>query len=418
MDFQKEKLEKHKAWKEEYSKLKEYDEKLREKEGIFKTGLEFKHLNRYHDILPNEMTLVSICNGKRYYNANLMKGENFFGIDQDYIACQAPLAQSLLDFWIMILEYGCQTILMLTKLEENGKSKCYRYWPAHKNILHLADNFDSISVENVEEENISSSETLPATTTTTTTTTATTATDTIRRRMKITRRIKRKRLINEDEGNFALEEKGKYVDHNESVELFVDLLLFQGWPDFGVPEVEKFIQFRNFALKYCRNRQSSSTITNNNNSKGNVGNIISDSEIVGSRSGPIVVHCSAGVGRSGTYLTIDIVLRYWEKLLLTNKRIDVKQTTTTTTTSKIADNDQKDHDSIISITKNDDSNNNNCRDNSMKSITMDDDIVFKTVKLLKEHRVGMVQNDSQYVFCYEVILKSLSKTSKTSTLLL
>uniref|UniRef100_S4RBE1 Tyrosine-protein phosphatase domain-containing protein n=1 Tax=Petromyzon marinus TaxID=7757 RepID=S4RBE1_PETMA len=47
-----------------------------------------------------------------------------------YIAAQAPLANTVVDFWQqMVWESGCTVVVMLTPLMENRVEHCYRYWP-------------------------------------------------------------------------------------------------------------------------------------------------------------------------------------------------------------------------------------------------------------------------------------------------
>ena len=46
-----------------------------------------------------------------------------------YIATQGPLPDTADDFWRMLWENKCATVVMLTKEREGGKSKCHRYWP-------------------------------------------------------------------------------------------------------------------------------------------------------------------------------------------------------------------------------------------------------------------------------------------------
>ena len=46
-----------------------------------------------------------------------------------FIATQGPLPDTTDDFWRMIWEQKCATIIMLTREREVGRIKCHRYWP-------------------------------------------------------------------------------------------------------------------------------------------------------------------------------------------------------------------------------------------------------------------------------------------------
>ncbi|ESO95857.1 hypothetical protein LOTGIDRAFT_227187 [Lottia gigantea] len=67
--------------------------------------------------------------------------------------------------------------------------------------------------------------------------------------------------------------------------------------------------------------------------------------------GPIVVHCSAGIGRSGSLMTIDIALLYMEHMLPFN--------------------------------------------------------IFEIVKYLRQQKYGMIQTKDQYLFCYTACMQVL-----------
>ena len=63
-----------------------------------------------------------------YINANFVKGPK--DTTHYYIACQAPLENTVIDFWRMIWEQNSRVIVMATDLTENGVEKCAEYLPA------------------------------------------------------------------------------------------------------------------------------------------------------------------------------------------------------------------------------------------------------------------------------------------------
>ncbi|KAK6749933.1 hypothetical protein RB195_002130 [Necator americanus] len=82
--------------------------------------------NRYTDIICNDNTRVVLRNHScDYIHANWItspKGTRF-------ICTQGPMKNTLSDFWHMILQEDCRTIVMLCSLEEDNKSKCTKYYP-------------------------------------------------------------------------------------------------------------------------------------------------------------------------------------------------------------------------------------------------------------------------------------------------
>lgn len=63
-----------------------------------------------------------------YINANFVKGPK--DTTHYYIACQAPLEHTIVDFWRMIWEQNSRVIIMATDLTENGIEKCAEYLPS------------------------------------------------------------------------------------------------------------------------------------------------------------------------------------------------------------------------------------------------------------------------------------------------
>ena len=46
-----------------------------------------------------------------------------------FIATQGPLPDTVADFWRMVWEYKCASIVMLTKEKEGSRVQCNHYWP-------------------------------------------------------------------------------------------------------------------------------------------------------------------------------------------------------------------------------------------------------------------------------------------------
>ncbi|KAJ1558306.1 hypothetical protein HK096_002375, partial [Nowakowskiella sp. JEL0078] len=123
---------------------------------------------------------------------------------------------------------------------------------------------------------------------------------------------------------------------------------FSHWPDHGVPtDVDSFIKLRYFV------RDARQLIENKN----------SDFE-----DGPVVIHCSAGCGRTGTFITLDSVF------------------------------------SLLTLQKGP----------SDTYFEPEDDVIFKSVKGLRCQRILMVQSLSQFIFCYEGLYRWVSAMAGSS----
>ncbi|XP_078678236.1 uncharacterized protein LOC144914322 [Branchiostoma floridae x Branchiostoma belcheri] len=86
--------------------------------------------NRYKDILPFDYSRVQLSEvkgtpGSDYINANFLKGATG---KRTYIASQAPLPATAVDFWRMLWEYNVKVVVMACREVEQGKHKCERYW--------------------------------------------------------------------------------------------------------------------------------------------------------------------------------------------------------------------------------------------------------------------------------------------------
>ncbi|CAK1546401.1 unnamed protein product [Leptosia nina] len=104
--------------------------------------------NRYKTILPNEhsrfILRTELGGTEGYINANFIKGHEY--TKNCYIATQGPLPNTIYDFWLMVRQNNIdylslrpnsgpvvQKIIMLTNFIENNRQKCEKYFPLEIN---------------------------------------------------------------------------------------------------------------------------------------------------------------------------------------------------------------------------------------------------------------------------------------------
>ncbi|XP_071476634.1 receptor-type tyrosine-protein phosphatase alpha-like isoform X1 [Diadema antillarum] len=203
-----------------------------------------KEKNRYINIIAYDHTRVKLrtidsIEGSDYINASYVNG---YESPDKFIAAQGPKENTVDDFWRMIWEQNCSTIVMLTKCVEDGRDKCYQYWPS-KGTMKCGKLL--VTMDNVQQ----------------------TAEYVIR--------------------SLVLQEDGK--DNQRSITQFH----FLGWPDHGQPDYPSPMLC---LIKRVRH------LTSKINKRAN-----------------IVVHCSAGVGRTGTYIVIDAMMDMMKR----EKKVDI-----------------------------------------------------------------------------------------------
>ncbi|KAK0426159.1 hypothetical protein QR680_009562 [Steinernema hermaphroditum] len=211
--------------------------------------------NRYLDVRPFDHCRVILGDKPEhdYINASPIDVDV---VKRNYILAQGPLGHTCADFWQMVFEKNCQLVIMLNNIVEQYMVKCHQYFPTSEEpVLYAVD---------------SASE----------------------------RRFRTTLLSETDHGDFIVRELELAVHSSDKPSPdeagdFEDVVLatrtvthyqYTTWPDFGCPkETSHFLSFREH-LKAS-------------------GKLESDSS-----SGPVVIHCSAGIGRTGTFVVIDTVL--------------------------------------------------------------------------------------------------------------
>ncbi|KAF9545865.1 hypothetical protein EC957_010369 [Mortierella hygrophila] len=306
--------------------------------------------NRYNNVWPFDHTRVKIQeldqDGDDYINASLLTPP--FGL-KSYIATQAPLPSTLLDFWKVVWEQNSRVVVMLTREVEMGRVKCHKYWPtAQEPVLDLG----AVQVTFLNEwqpHGDSSSSIL----------------------------VRQMRL------------RHTATDSSHEAERTITQLQYTGWPDFGVPETPLEV------LQLIK---------------------LADTHNMPSSAGPMVVHCSAGCGRTGAFCVIDSVLselKYSPESILCDQRLSSDD-------GNAARQHQQQQPSssrmefgaslpservLVAISRG-----KHCQNqaHAEEGVPMDD-AVFATVTRFREQRLSMVQCLRQYVFCYEAIIWYLGK---------
>ncbi|XP_059929075.1 receptor-type tyrosine-protein phosphatase epsilon-like isoform X2 [Gadus macrocephalus] len=227
--------------------------------------------NRVLQIIPYDFNrvILPVKRGQEftdYINASFIDGYR----QKDYfIATQGPLSHTVEDFWRMMWDWSCHSIVMLTELKEREQDKCFQYWPSEGSVT-----FGDYTLE-LRADTLCDTFTL--------------------KDMVLT---------------YRLEKHARHVRHFH----------FHGWPEIGIPAEGRGMI--DLVASVQRQQQQS----------GNH---------------PIIVHCSAGAGRTGTFIALSNILE------------------------------------------------------RVKAEGLLD--VFQTVKSLRMQRPHMVQTMEQYDFCYKVV---------------
>jgi len=220
-------------------------------------------LNRWHNVLPADGTRVVLnptFKNSDYINANHVVVPE---AKRAYILTQGPLPETIGHFWNMVWQQKSEAIIMLCKTVEGNLCKCAHYWPRNSSPI-MGTSAEPIKFKENGGLEIRLLET-----------TEEAASDTRIRVMELTSGAEIEN--NDDDGKSQQKQKRIVTQYH-----------FQTWPDFGVPSTpDTFLSF----LRLVASKHPSTV------------------------DKPNVVHCSAGIGRSGTFCLVDSCL---EKMALTN----------------------------------------------------------------------------------------------------
>ncbi|EAW20432.1 putative protein tyrosine phosphatase (Pyp1) [Aspergillus fischeri NRRL 181] len=233
-------------------------------------GIEKGNKNRYNNIYPFDHSRVRLqdvpSGGCDYVNANYMKAEYS---NKRYIATQAPVPETFDDFWRVIWEQDVRLVVSLTAEIERGQVKCHRYWES--------GNYGPFRVNSFSERRIP---------------------------MKASgsHQNQRQSTMSLSDPSEEPSDPCIIVRHfglSHSAFPFQPLrevtqLQYPYWPDFGTTSQPSHL------LQLVDECNAVIRATSNT--------CFDDREAMPTEHRPVLVHCSAGCGRTGTFCTVDSVL--------------------------------------------------------------------------------------------------------------
>lgn len=298
--------------------------------------------NRYQDVLPYENYRVRIGKeiGSSVDQESYINASHLISVDPKirYIATQGPLPATRGAFWQMVYEQKTRVVVMLAQEEENGHIKCHRYWPKRIGERLVLEE-QGLEVQLTEEREYSDIECVVRT-------------------LSVSRTPVEGHIEGESEENQIV-----YQIH------------YSNWPDHGLPTsattLLKVIRFANSiqaqrnefeAFSSCSSATATETATPST-----------------SQPGPMVVHCSAGVGRTGTFCVIDAALSL---LGVPGYGIPARPLTDNETTQLVQS-------PVFASSP-----------PSPTSPDKNEDIIHTLVERFRQQRMLMVQTPAQFGYCY------------------
>uniref|UniRef100_A0A0X3PIQ3 protein-tyrosine-phosphatase n=1 Tax=Schistocephalus solidus TaxID=70667 RepID=A0A0X3PIQ3_SCHSO len=300
-----------------------------------------KPKNRYANVIAYDHSRVLLrqlpgISCSDYINANYIDG---YQRQNAYIATQGPLPETFADFWRMVWEQNSRIIVMMTRLEERARLKCDQYWPS-RGTEHFC---------------ITPEPPPPGSPKLDFTALSVTILESIEYAYYTVRTFAMQKLLAEDSATQPPTlESLKPVSGTRHVKQFQ----FTAWPDCGAPEQAQPLLFFMRQVNQARVAllQQHQIQLDNGGAPGMQQNCTSTvvpaapSTAASNRLGPMIVHCSAGVGRTGAFIAIDSQLERMK------------------------------HENSVDI--------------------------FGTVSRMRTQRNFMVQTEQQYAFLYEVLVEA------------
>ncbi|KAK3988954.1 putative tyrosine-protein phosphatase [Cladorrhinum sp. PSN332] len=457
---------------------------LFKEEKVQLSGIEKGGKNRYKDILPFEHARVKLMGRPEgtcdYVNASHIRAKRSY---KRYIASQGPLPATFDDFWSVIWDNDVRVIVMLTAESEGGQLKCHPYWKGRS--------FGPIRLRALSEKKVSLDIDKHRSGSASTTTTKTA--DVGRRRANTTTTLPQNgsEASSPPQTNGTAPAETPYVTirkfalshtaHPFAPIREITHLHYTSWPDFGAPaqpshllalvELANVMQRASLPTENSvipqpapvNGTSTSSTYFDPDGSPTTSfkrGDSFYTSSLRNSyeapesseHARPMLVHCSAGCGRTGTFCTVDSVIDMLKRQRLHKKaRVSAssrRSNSNKRSESEASEDDDEEIDSnrlvkrAATLLNKQDGDGDIVMDESAllrrlsegsstgsifasvhqlgSDVELDTnwlndegiDLIARTVEEFRGQRLSMVQSLRQFVLCYETVLEWVARVDE------
>ncbi|KAK6418649.1 hypothetical protein LTR81_008110 [Elasticomyces elasticus] len=359
---------------------------IRKDSSVQIAGIEKGNKNPYNNIWPFEHSRVKLQGVMKpdcdYFNANFIKAA---WTNKRYISTQAPIPGTFNDFWNVVWQQDIRVIVMLTAEKEGAQVKAHNYWDQRQygplRLEFLSEKRASLDMARIQAHQ----QKRPAPV------------------KRVSSRLNQPKpplatmdAKEHDEQPYVIVRRFTLSHERHPFEPMreVTQLQYSSWPDFGAPAHPAHL----LGLV----EQTDAVVRSTSKSHGS-----KDPEPANER--PVMVHCSAGCGRTGTFCTVDSVIDMLKRQRISKKQkqpaemdVDWKSPKPITKPRKASGGDFFGSQSLL------DSHKNEGIDGPW--VEADDvDLVEKTVEDFRHQRLSMVQSLRQFVLCYESVMEWISE---------
>lgn len=376
--------------------------------GVQLSGVEKGVKNRYKDILPFEHARVHLAGRPEgscdYINASHIQPSKS---NKRYIASQGPLPATFDDFWSVVWDQDVRVVVMLTAEMEGGQLKCHPYWKGR--------DFGLIKLKPLSEKKVSLDIDRHRSSSTAYRSSFMSSGEASRRRANTTTQLDSAptpaAVQSQADAPYVIIRKFALTHsaHPFAPVREITHLHYPSWPDFGAPAqpshllalVELANVMQRAALPLDSHAISSNFAADESNALGWYDEPVSEDN-----TRPMVVHCSAGCGRTGAFCTVDSVIDMLKRQHVASlasvkqKDLDGDVSMTDQPVSPLTMPTQS-LDEQLRLSQIRGTSNVQAEPEWVRNEAMD--LIEDTVNDFRQQRLSMVQSLRQYVLCYETI---------------